>query len=165
MTKAHEEKETLAVEVNIPEHPDRTTTALFTHSKKQLIERDGETCYICGEGPDKVGPLEAHHYLIERSLTDMIDWERVKADALAGNFGMTQAQRDAAKAFDWDGFSEADPYAFVDNMLVNGVLICKHHHTGKDEGIHNMPHPLWIAQRYGREGYRFSGVEVLDHAG
>ena len=157
MTDAHEEKETLSVEVNIPGHADRVTTSIFTHTRKQLIERDGGKCWICGAQDHAI---EAHHYPIERSLAEMVDWELVKRDALAGDLGLTQAQRDAAKCFDW---SQANIYAFVDNMLVNGVLLCKKHHIGKDEGIHAMPHPLWVAQRYAKEGYKFSDVEIIHH--
>ncbi|UNJ99715.1 hypothetical protein [Ralstonia sp. RRA.1] len=58
----------------------------------------------------------------------------------------------------------ADPYLFVDDMTVNGLLLCKQHHTGKDAGIHDMPFPLWIAQRYAIEGYQFTPNEVIHHA-
>lgn len=165
VNEIHEEKETLAVSVNIPGHEARATTAIFRRTRQQLIARDGGRCYISGMTAEESGhPLEAHHYPIERSLANMIDWERVKADALSGELGLTNAQRTAAAAFDWDSFDLADPYTFVDNMLVNGVLLAKQFHIGKDEGIHAMPHPLWIAQRYGMDGYRFSEVEVIHHA-
>lgn len=163
----HEQKETLTVDVIIPGHEPRTATALFEHTRKQLIERDCGRCYISGMTAEESGhPLEAHHHPIERSLANMIDWSLVRRDAEAGELGATQAQRDAAKAFDWDAFMNAqpfDPYSFVDNMLVNGMLLAKQFHTGKDEGIHDMPHPLWIAQRYGKEGYKFSDVEIIHH--
>lgn len=158
----HEEKLTLAVDINIPGHDPRTTTPLFSHSRKELLQRDGAQCWICGRTADQAGPLEAHHYPIERSLAAMIDWRLVALDARAGELGATQAQRDAAKAFDWNGI-ESNPYRFVDDMRVNGLLLCKTHHIGKDEGIHAMPHPLWIAQRYGQEGYKFSDVEIIHH--
>lgn len=58
-----------------------------------------------------------------------------------------------AAAFNCDAFDPADPYTFVDDMTVNGLLLGKAHHTGKDVGIHDMPFPLWIAQKYAREGY------------
>ncbi len=188
MTTAHEEKETLTVEVNIPEHADRVTTSLFSKTRKQLIERD-KVCWISGKGNDKQSPLEAHHYPIERSLAEMVDWDYVRRDAEAGELGISQAQRDAAKLFDWTSFfvnstivnvaeytdengikysassyrKVVDPYLFVDNMLVNGLLLAKNFHIGKDEGIHMMPHPLWIAQRYGIEGYKYSDVEIIHH--
>ena len=46
-------------------------------------------------------------------------------------------------------------------MSVNGLLLCKKHHTGKDEGIHDLPHPLWIWQKYAPEGCKMSDVEVI----
>lgn len=160
MTVAHEEKETLSVEVNIPAHADRVTTAIFSRTRKELIARDG-VCYICGSLNSKESPLEAHHYPIERSIAELIDWGLVKSDAIAELLGNSDAQREAAKAFDWDAMQ--DHYDFVDNMNVNGMLLCKTHHIRKDEGIHAMPHPLWIAQRYALEGQKFSDVEIIHH--
>jgi hypothetical protein len=158
VTQVHEEKETLAVDVNIPGHEARTTTARFTHTKKLLLERDGGRCYVCGATAESSGhPLEAHHHPIERSLANMIDWDRFRAECEAGMWGKH------AQGFDWSSFDPSDPYTFVDDMTVNGLLLCKAHHTGKDEGIHDMPYPLWIAQKYGQDGYEFSEVEVIHH--
>jgi hypothetical protein len=164
VTKVHEERETLTVDVEIPGHAARTTTPLFTKSRKALLEREGHWgCFICGMPHSPQAPLEAHHYPIERCLAEMMDWSFIKAEALRGELGGTGKQRAAAQAFDWIAFDPADPYSFVDNMLVNGLLLCKSHHIGKDEGIHAMPHPLWIAQRYAQEGYEFSTVEIIHH--
>lgn len=158
-TQIHEEKETLVVEVNIPGHEARTTTTLFLHSKKTLITRERGRCFICGGTAETTGhPLEAHHHPVERSLANMIDWDLFRSECQAGMWGAH------AQAFDWSKFNPADPYTFVDDMTVNGLLLCKAHHTGKDEGIHDMPYPLWIAQKYGQEGYQFSDVEVIHHA-
>jgi hypothetical protein len=157
MTQAHTERETLSVEVNIPEHQDRTTTALFTRTRRLLIEREGARCSICNATAAESGhPLEAHHHPIERSLAEMIDWERFKLDAQSGYWGPH------IKAFDWDNFT--DWVQFVDDMTVNGLLLCKTHHTAKDSGIHTMPFPLYIAQKYAKEGYVFSSTEVIHHA-
>ncbi len=158
MTDAHTEVETLKVDVNIPGHADRVTTPLFTHTRQQLLKRM-PGCYVCGS---TAGSNEAHHYPIERCLAEMIDWNLVAIDAASGNLGVTQAQREAAQKFNFDGIEE-DPYRFVDDMTVNGLTLCKTHHIGRDEGIHAMPHPLWIAQRYGKEGYKFSDVEIIHH--
>lgn len=158
-TQIHEEKETLVVEVNIPGHEARTTTTLFLHSKKTLIAREGGRCFICGGTAQTTGhPLEAHHHPVERSLANMIDWDLFRSECQAGMWG------EHAAGFDWSKFDPADPYSFVDDMTVNGLLLCKAHHTGKDEGIHDMPYPLWIAQKYGQEGYQFSDAEVIHHA-
>ena len=149
MTDAHEEKNTIVEDINVPEHADRVTTPLFEHTKKKLIASGTGRCWVCGRTAEESGhPLEAHHHPIERSLAEMIDWERVKPDF---------------PDFDWANFDPANPYTFVDDMTVNGLLLCKAHHTGKDEGIHRLTYPLWVAQRYGKDGYQFSDIEILEH--
>ena len=50
----------------------------------------------------------------------------------------------------------------VDQFVLRGRR-CEAHHIGKDEGIHTMPHPLWVWQRYAPEGYRLSDVEIVHH--
>lgn len=152
VTKTHEERETLEVDVLIPGHDPRTTTALFRHTREKLIEREGGRCWACGCTAEESGqPLEAHHHPIERSFAEMIDW------------GPDAPVRKVFPDFAWDRFDPKDPYTFVDDMTVNGLLLCKAHHTGKDEGIHALPYPVWLAQRYGREGYEFSKVEIIHH--
>ena len=158
VTEIHEQKDTLLVDINVPGHEPRVTTKLFTESKKKLLERDGARCWICNRTAEESGhPLEAHHNPVERSLANMIDWSIFKTDCEAGIWGAH------AKAFDWSKFDEKDPYSFVDDMTVNGLALCKAHHTGKDEGIHDLPYPLYIAQRYGKEGYKFTSKEIIHH--
>ena len=158
VTQIHEQKETLVVDINIPGHDPRVTTLLFKSSKQLLINRVGGRCWVCNQTAEEAGhPLEAHHNPIERSLSNMIDWDLFRTDCEAGIWGVF------AKGFDWSKFDASEPYSFVDDMTVNGLLLCKAHHTGKDEGIHDMPYPLWVAQRYGKEGYQFSSIEVIHH--
>jgi hypothetical protein len=158
VSEIHAEKETLIVDINIPGHEARTTTKLFIESKKKLLERDGAKCWTCGNTAEESGhPLEAHHNPIERSLANMIDWDLFKTDCESGIWGKH------AQAFDWSKFDAIDPYSFVDDMTVNGLVLCKQHHTGADEGIHDMPYSLWIAQRYGKEGYQFTDKEIIHH--
>lgn len=153
VTKTHEERETLAVDVYLPGHAPRETTALFTRTRKELIDRPDAACFICGARHTHDVPLEAHHHPIERSFAEMID------------FGPASPLRKQFPAFDWSALdASGDPYLFVDDMRVNGLLLCKKHHIGKDEGIHALPFPIWVAQKYGRDGYRFSDAEVLTHA-
>lgn len=152
VTEVHEERETLTVDILIPGHDPRVTTPLFKKSRAHLIEREGGRCNVCGCTAEETGhPLEAHHYPIERSMAEMIDWSPG-----------SQIRKDFQN-FGWGSFDESNPYTFVDDMNVNGLLLCKAHHTGKDEGIHDMPHPLWVAQKYGKEGYKFSNVEIIHH--
>jgi hypothetical protein len=157
VTQTHEEKETLAVDVLLPGHEPRTTTSIFRRTKKMLEDREGGRCVVCGRTADEAGPLEAHHHPIERSLANMIDWSRVRADCEKGIWGPH------AQAFDWSTFSIDDPYSFVDDMTVNGKLLCAEHHRGRDSGIHSLPYPLWLAQVYGKEGYQFTPSEIIHH--
>lgn len=179
----HEEKNTLAVDVNIPGHDVRVTTSLFERTKKLLIAREGARCWSCGCTAAEVGPLESHHHPVERSLANMWDWPRFITDCKAGMWGQY------ALRFDWDSFlagatyeevevtpldpsrpkytvkvlRPVDPMKFVDDQTVNGRILCKPHHTGKNEGHHDLPYPFVIAQKYAYEGYRFSPNEVIHH--
>ena len=158
VTKIHELKETLNVDIYTPGHEARITTPLFTKTRKQLIERESGRCWICHGTAEETGhPLEAHHHPIERSLANMIDWGLFKNDCIMGKWGAN------AQAFKWEDFDPANPYSFVDDMMVNGLLLCKGDHTQLDSGIHTLPFPIWIAQRYAKEGYQFSPAEVIHH--
>lgn len=195
VTEVHEEKLTLAVDVNIPGHAARgSATPLFEHSRQALIEREGGKCWVTGLTAAQLGePLEAHHFPIERCFAEGIDWQRFARDCRRGDWGPHAA------AFDWDRFFlgakvrkieapeqvipashygpsftiparvvryliPVDPYLFVDDMRVNGRLMGKRYHTAKDQGVHTLPEPIWLAQKYMVEGYRFSAVEVIHHA-
>lgn len=163
-TSAHVEKETLAVDVNIPEHDARVTTALFSHTRLALIAREGGRCFVCERTEAESGaPLEAHHHPIERCLAEDIDWTLVALDCRAGVVAFTIGQRQAMQAFDWSSFDPQHWEVFVDDMTVNGLLLCKDHHTGLDEGIHTLPGPIWLAQRYAKEGIKFNSREVIHH--
>lgn len=158
VTETHEEKNTFQVDVYLPGHDPRVTTPLFRKSRLALIEREGGRCWISGMTAETSGhPLEAHHFPIERSLAELIDWDRFRKDCVRGIWGPH------AQAFDWASFDPANPYTFVDDMTVNGMLLAKQFHIGKDEGIHCLPHPIWLAQRYAKEGYKFSDVEIIHH--
>lgn len=149
MTKAHEEKEVIQVDVFGPEHADRTDTPLFESTRKALLAKH-DRCFICGRTAEEAGhPLEAHHLGIERQYAEApIDWAKVKQDY---------------PNFDWSTFDESKPYAFVDNMEAQGMVLCKPHHTGKFTGVHYLPYSLWIMQRYLKDGYQFSPNEVIHH--
>jgi hypothetical protein len=183
VTEQHEQKETLAVDVFIPGHEPRVTTPLFHRTRATLIERSRGRCYISGMTAAELGqPLEAHHFPLERCFATAIDWQRFSDDCKAGEWGPY------AQAFDWAGFFEGatietvaipakdgmpahaetflipvDPYRFVDDMTVNGLLLGKRYHTGKDSGIHMLSHPVWLAQKYLKDGTQFSPTEIIEH--
>lgn len=157
VTRAHEETETLSVDVFIPEHADRTETTLYRQSRKEmfafppviLFRPNPDECFICRKTASELGePLESHHAGIERSYAEAkgLQWDLVARDF---------------PSFDWTNFDPRTPYAFVDDMRAQGLPLCKAHHTGKDSGIHYLPFPLWLMQRYLPDGYRFSPEEKL----
>lgn len=158
--RTHEEKETLEVDIEVPGHAPRTTTGLFRRTKQRImavasilglnIFREKGRCWICGKTSEEAGePLEAHHLIIERSFIDSpLRWDQLRKDF---------------PHFDWENFDPTKPEMFVDDMITQGLLLCKEHHTGKDTGIHTLPFPLWVLQRYLPDGVQFSPTEVIHH--
>ncbi len=149
VTETHEEKETLVIDVELPGHDPRKASALFERTRKQLLQKT-DRCWICGRTAEEAGhPLEAHHTGIEFSfMTAPIDWKRVAEDF---------------PTFDWHNFDESKPGDFVDNMLAQGLILCKDHHTHPETGIHTVPWPLFVMQRYLKDGYKFNDLEVIHH--
>lgn len=146
----HEEKEIIEVDVFAPGHEKRMASALFEKTRKKQLTLT-PVCWICGRTAKESGhPLEAHHRTVEWQFAKGdIDWEKVKADY---------------PHFDWDSFDpEKDPYKFVDDMTAQGLILCKEHHTGKDTGIHDVPFPIWIMQRYLKSGTKWSPTIVIEH--
>ncbi len=176
--KTHEQKETLSVDVFEPGHDPRTVTATFRDSKRELehlFTNDDARCFICNANAAEAGePLEAHHVVIERCFANGVDWDLVKAFFGSGEPEVLKSLASSTHpmlqwihrlfSFDWENFdpkSEKDTYDFIDNMMVNGLMLCKKHHTGKDEGIHDLPFPIYIFQKFARPGYKFSRDEVI----
>ena len=166
-TAAHTDKSTLTVSIYDPEHAARVTTPLFTRTRDEILKNE-PLCWLCGLPKESVGPLELHHCNVERMFAEIIDWNLFAAAARAGEVGYTNSQREENKNWDWDTFLAdlaTDPmrcYDYVDNMHLNGMPLCKPHHTGVDEGRHNMDDPRWIAQRYLKAGYKYSDVYTED---
>lgn len=179
VTDIHEEKNTFQVDVFLPGHDPRVTTALFRKSRLWLLDKVDGKCWICQRTHEQTGhPIEAHHYPIERSFAGMTDFS--PGSIIRGEY----------PDFDWATFSEGavwehfpayidpdtgehvpegqwyrpkDPYLFVDDMKVNGRALCKAHHIGKDQGVHDLPEPIWLAQRYAMSGVKFSHLEIIHH--
>lgn len=137
-TGFHELKKTISEDVYVQDHDERVTTALFTRTRKALIAAGGR-CWICNKPHTHEDPLELHHSHIERCEMGEID------------FGPGSQIRRDFPMFDWPNFNPADPVEFVDDARINGLLLCKLHHTGP-LGIHMMTFPEWEAQRYLKEG-------------
>ncbi len=127
----HELRETLSVDVFYPDHAPRKESNLFARTKHRLIEVLDTPCWVCGSKAAR----EVHHMIIEWAFADAIDWSKVKADY---------------PDFDWATFKE--PGDFVDSAY-NMRVLCATHHRGADRGIHAIPYPIWLAQRYVKAGF------------
>jgi hypothetical protein len=138
----HEQKITIQVDVFVPDHPDRTTTPIFAHSRKQLISDNPDACCeACGSKED----LELHHALVEWCDSDGVDWDKVKL---------------SAPEFDWGTFDPAHPETFIDSTRNAKQVLCKKHHTGQDHGIHYLPYPMWQMQKHKKESFVFAPDEI-----
>jgi hypothetical protein len=152
------------IAVNIPGHADRVTTPLFVHTRKQLIEREGGRCFICNRTEEESGfPLESHHWIIERCLSEVADWTYAREAIFK-----LEAYIKYAADFARSNPTLPDIMTFVDDQTANGLLLCKEHHTvdGKDVpcGIHELPFPQWLFQRVCQDGFQFTASEKIEHA-
>jgi hypothetical protein len=141
----HEQKLTVSIDVFVPDHPDRTTTPIFSATRKKLIgDNPDAKCWVDNGHCDYEHPLELHHALVEWCDSDGVDWEKIKL---------------ASPDFDWANFDPAHPETFIDSEYNAFLVLCKKHHTGKDHGIHYLPHPTWQMQKHQRADFVFAPDE------
>ena len=137
----HLQKQTLTVQVYVPDHPDRTTSNVFAKTRRKLIENNPEACcFICGT---KDG-LELHHEVVEWCDAGAVDWTKVEAEV---------------PDFPWSTFDPDHPETFIDSEWNAKLVLCKKHHTGADHGIHMLPITLWRLQKLERADFIFSPDE------
>jgi hypothetical protein len=134
----HELKKTIVEDFYVKDHAPRVATALFERTRKAMIDAGGR-CWICNKPHTHEDPLELHHSVLERCELEEIE------------FGPGSNIRKDRPNYDWSHFDATDPASFVDDALVNGLLLCKLHHTGQ-LGIHMLTYPEFEAQRYMKEG-------------
>jgi hypothetical protein len=140
-TNEHLQKQTLTVQVFIPDHPDRTTTPIFAATRRKLIgDNPAACCYICGAKDS----LELHHRTVEWCDSSAVDWGKVAQEV---------------PDFDWKDFDPTKPETFIDSEWNANLVVCKKHHTGLDHGIHMLPEPLWRLQKLKLETFVFSPDE------
>ena len=157
MIASHEQKNTITEDVFVPAHEDRVETSLFTTTRDKLISQESGRCFVCNATEAESGaPLEAHHVLIERCLTNAVDWRQ-----FCLFLHKFRDIVDRADEFCIENPDIADKINFVANMLANGMLLCKEHHTGKDSGVHRLSFSMWLLQAFGIPGYKFSEDEII----
>ena len=133
--------------VQYPAHDDRKNSSIYTATHKRMKDME---CFICGKSNLEHNiHVETHHFYIQKSLQNAIDWKKF------GDFAATQHNVQTAvclaDGFDWNKVA-ANPDIFVDSPH-NMIVLCKEHHTSGGKGIHHVPFPEWIAQKFVVRGY------------
>ena len=139
-TAAHEQVETLRVDVDYPEHLERASasTAEFDHNKHRLINKMGLRCLKC----DSAEHLEVHHFIIEWSEWDGADPAKV----------LKIMHKFDPYGFSADGVKQGDPLPTSPDDLRNLMVLCESCHRGAGLGIHLVPVPFWFADLVKKDG-------------
>lgn len=131
----HEQRETLTIDIEYPDHAQRTESPEFAANKRTLVTKLDTPCFCCGGKEHR----EVHHFICEYAEADWADWDKV--------FKLVHH-------FDIYGFAAQlgdKPITSPDDIR-NLVVICAKCHRGRGTGIHLVPFPNWIAQVMVRDG-------------
>ena len=137
-TPAHEQVESLRVDVEYPEHVQRTESAEFAANKHRLVKKLELKCFKCG-GSDG---LEVHHFIIEWSEWDSADPAAVQR--IMHKFDVYGFAADQA--------SQGDPLPASPDDIRNLMVLCESCHRGACLGIHQVPLPFWFADLVKKPG-------------
>ena len=133
LTAAHTQTETIRLVVAYPAHLPRESDSHYKafHAARARLARLGALkCWI-GNAECSRGPGELHHEKVEYSL--IADVDVAKFDEAYGLH-----------------LSDEDFLAYVEGEG-NLLPLCAQHHRGH-LGIHTLPGPLWIIQKYLKAG-------------
>lgn len=133
--------------IRYPKHDIRKVSPVFRKTRHQLINIDMVKCFICNT--DK--QLEAHHFYCEKFAVNAINWDAFKLFASVTYNMQTGARLDTN--INWELVKE-NPNLFVDSTN-NMIVLCKLHHTSGRFGIHHVPFPDWILQRFAKNDFKF----------
>ncbi len=132
MIAAHVQRTTLHIVECVPPHEARAGDphyASFRRARARLAANGLLRCWI--GNADCAGEIELHHDKVEFSLQSGIDVAK-----LDQAFGL-----------------HLDDAAFADWVNSEGNLLplCRLHHIGI-QGIHVLPYPVWLPQKFYRDG-------------
>lgn len=138
--------------VNYPTHEKRVDSAIYKKTHHELCHVRDFPCFICGKTHHKNGiSLETHHFYCEKAAENAIDWHEF------GKFAQTcyniQTGECIGDKFDWTEVAK-NPDIFVDSPY-NMIVLCKEHHISGNKGIHHVPFPDWILQKYPLHDFQF----------
>jgi hypothetical protein len=137
--------------VRYPIHEKRKNSAIYNSTHHELIHVRNLPCFICGKHNSSSSPLETHHFYCEKSAQNAIDW-RVFGE-FANHCYNIQTGDCIGTRFVWTEV-EKTPDIFVDSVY-NMIVLCKEHHISGGRGIHHVPFPDWILQKYPKDGFEF----------
>ena len=160
-----------------PDHPPRTESATFRHTKAEG-HKAGLRCAVSGQ-PNP----EYHHIWCEEADMGAVDWVTVKAIATGEiteipvldlitdqptgeTFPVEQSaiwmicKITAARGFDWASFDPSLPETFVDSPQ-NMLPLHMKFHRSPTHGIHHRSFPTFVFQGYPRKaGFVFTADEL-----
>ena len=145
MTKAHEVSDVLHQDVFYPAHPPRSESEAYKKIHHKLVVEDDTPCFICKLRNSQLGDpvinkdgaveIETHHKIIEWALTDAVDGDKLS---------------------EFMGKPIQDVTAWVDHNKENLMVLCDRHHRHREVGIHDVTYPIWLAQKFVRDGYELT---------
>ena len=150
LSHVHETTESVATVELTPPHPPREDTPQYRKTHELLVFEKNTPCKVCKvrhsdlQDPARradpainkvsASAIETHHYPIERSLIDAVDWRKVHADF--------PAVYDQASLEMWVDSPE--------NMLV----LCDIDHRSSERGIHHLLTQDFAVAPYLLDGYQ-----------
>jgi hypothetical protein len=159
---SHTVTETNHHSIHYPDHPPRVDTPLYkkTHAKLCFEENEDLGCLICGKNRkrDKV-VTETHHFFCEKAAELGIDWIKFGEESYLLVNPQTKLCL-ANAGFDWEEVAK-DPHIFVDSEA-NMIVLCPLHHRSEECGIHHVPYPEWILQKFAKKGFKFLDEKKKD---
>jgi hypothetical protein len=150
------ETDTFSVHYSAP-HPPRKSSPTYVRAHHDVVYVKLTPCWICGLIPNEKGKFdspsmvnETHHNVIEESAFLAVDIAKVEADE---------------PAWDWTKVDPLDNATFYNAGDADAAMLCVcsvHHRATRPlpdhrsvlgVGIHHIPYPVWILQRYVKAEY------------
>jgi hypothetical protein len=137
--------------VSYPHHEKRTDSAIYRKTHHDLVHVKKLHCFICNKANHENGSLETHHFYCEKAAENAIDWN--KFGEFAKNCYNIQTGVNIGEHFNWKEVQK-NPDIFVDSEY-NMIVLCQEHHRSGNKGIHHVPFPDWILQKYPINNFEF----------
>ena len=138
--------------VNYPNHEKRKISSIYIKTHHELCHVKDFPCFICGKTQKINGiSLETHHFYCEKAAENAIDW--IAFGEFAKHTYNIQTGENIGQHFDWKEV-EKNPDIFTDSPH-NMIVLCKEHHISGSKGIHHVPFPDWILQKYPKNNFQF----------